>query len=297
MTSFWSAWIIILTVICLALTTWLLFAYRTKPTDSLNQTMGHDYDGIEEYDNPLPAWWLYLFVGTILFSLVYLAAYPGLGNYQGILNWSSTGQWQEEVAKARETYGPIFTRYAGMPVEEVAKDPQAIKIGQRIFANNCAQCHGSDAKGSRGFPNLTDRDWLYGESVQEIKISISNGRSAVMPPWNEGYGTEQDRENVIQYVLSLSGRGVDSTMAESGKTVFQTFCAACHGSEGKGNRQLGAPNLTDDTWLYGGSVQSISASIELGRKGEMPAHEALLNGDKIHLVTAYVYALSSGLND
>ena len=293
MTSFWSGWIIILTTACLVLTTWLLFAHRSKKQDNTDQTTGHSYDGIVEYDNPLPAWWFYMFVGTIIFSIIYLAAYPGMGSYKGFLNWTATGQYESEVQKAKETYGPIFAKFASMPIEEVAKDPQALKMGQRIFANNCAVCHGSDASGGQGYPNLTDADWLYGGNPETIKMSITSGRTGMMPAKGvKPDMTDQEVNDVVQYVLTLSGRGKDEEASKRGQALFQVACMACHGPEGKGNQMLGAPNLTDNVWLYGGSPLRIKESIIKGRMGKMPAHQELLSSDKIHILSAYIYSLS-----
>ncbi len=292
MSSFWSLWIIVLTMVTIIGITWLLFANRKSTNAGPDSTTGHEYDGIEEYDNPLPAWWFYMFVITIVFGLLYLAAYPGLGNFKGFLNWTQVNQWESEVAEAEQRYGAIFAEYRGMSVENVAKDDKALKMGQRMFANNCAQCHGSDARGSYGFPNLTDSEWLYGGSPEQIKMSIIQGRAGAMPPWQAALGDE-GIVNVTHYVMSLSGREVDQTKASAGTEKYQMFCTSCHGADGKGNVMFGAPDLTNNIWLYGGSQGLIQRSIRNGRNGKMPAHSELLSEDKIHLLTAYVYSLSN----
>ncbi len=291
MSSFWSLWISILTVVTILGTVWLLFANRKSKNTGPDATTGHIYDGIEEYDNPLPAWWFYMFVFTIIFGIGYLIAYPGMGSFKGVLNWTQISQWQGESDKAEKKYGAIFATYREMPIEQVAADRKALKMGQRMFSNNCAQCHGGDARGSYGFPNLTDNEWLYGGSPDAIKTSITNGRSGLMPSWEAALG-EDGIDSVSNYVLGLSGRDVDADSAAIGHDKYQMFCVACHGVEGKGNVMFGAPDLTNDIWLYGGSQGLVQRSIRGGRNGEMPAHKEILSEDKIHLLTAYVYSLS-----
>jgi cytochrome c oxidase cbb3-type subunit 3 len=291
MSSFWSLWIIILTVVTIVGTAWLLFANRKSKNTGPDATTGHVYDGIEEYDNPLPAWWFYMFVFSIIFSIGYLIAYPGMGSFKGVLNWTQINQWQGEIDQAEQKYGAIFAAYREMPVEQVAKDAKALKMGQRMFANNCAQCHGGDARGSYGFPNLRDDEWLYGGSPEAIKTTLVNGRMGLMPGWEAALG-EDGIDSVSNYVLGLSGRDVDVDSAVKGEEKYQMFCVACHGVEGKGNVMFGAPDLTNDIWLYGGSQGMVQRSIRSGRNGEMPAHKDILNEDKIHLLTAYVYSLS-----
>ncbi len=293
MTSFWSLWVSAITLIVVFGCAWLLWVTRKSETykESTEETLGHEFDGIEEYDNPLPRWWMHLFIATIIFSIGYLALYPGLGNFQGLLGWSSAGQWEEEMAHAEKTYQPVFEKYASLSLEEAAADKAALQIGQRLFANNCAVCHGSAGTGAVGFPNLTDADWLYGSDPQSIKATISNGRMAMMPAW-EAVLKEQGVTDVASYVLSLSGREVDQAAAARGESMFNSLCTGCHGPEAKGMPIMGAPNLTDNIWLYGGSFDKVVASIAKGRKGEMPAHKDLLSEEKIHLLTAYVYSLS-----
>lgn len=294
MSSFWSIWIIVITLGSIFGCWWLLQANSKGETsaDGEAPTTGHVYDGIEEYDNPLPHWWFMMFVITIIFSLVYLALYPGLGNFKGLLGWTQESEWAEEKQKADEKYAPIFTAYAQASIEELQSNKKALLSGQRIFANNCAVCHGSAATGSYGFPNLTDDDWLYGGDPANIKISILNGRTGVMPGWGAVLG-EDGVNSVAEYVMSLSGRNVNQKLAEQGKPKYDSTCAMCHGAIGEGNIALGAPNLSDTTWLYGGSPELIKHSIRAGRNGIMPAHKNVLGEDKVHLVTAYVYSLSA----
>ena len=303
MTSFWSWYVVILTTGTLLALTWLIFATRKgQRSDTTDQTVGHVYDGIEEYDNPLPRWWFMLFVGTIIFAVGYLVLYPGMGNWKGILpgydgGWTSAKQYDREITKADEKYGPIFAKYAALPIEEIAKDEAALKMGGRLFASHCAVCHGSDAKGSHGFPNLTDNDWIWGGEPETIKASILNGRQAVMPGWEAALGNDGIK-NVAGYVRSLSGlKNPEGLDLEAGQKSFDTMCVACHGPEGKGNPMLGAPNLSDRIWLYGSSFAQVQQTIRHGRNGQMPAQEDFLGNDKVHLLAAYVYSLSHGAKD
>ncbi|TGD74558.1 cytochrome-c oxidase, cbb3-type subunit III [Mangrovimicrobium sediminis] len=291
MTSFWSLWVIVLTTVTIVGVTWILFANRKRGPGVGEKTTGHVYDGIEEYDNPLPSWWFTMFVLTIIFGLGYLALYPGMGNFPGLLGWTEIEQHEREVAKAEEKYREVRDRYLAMSVEEIAHDPAVRKMGMRLFSNNCSTCHGSDAKGAYGFPNLTDDDWLYGGSPEAIKATLINGRQGAMPAWGAILG-DQGVTETTAYVLSLSGRDVDAEVAAAGAKHFQTYCVACHGPEGKGNQALGAPNLTNGIWLYGGTEEQIAHTLRAGRNGKMPAHENLLSEDKIHILTAYVYGLS-----
>ncbi|WP_312244046.1 cytochrome-c oxidase, cbb3-type subunit III [Stutzerimonas nitrititolerans] len=300
MTSFWSWYVTLLSLGTIAALVWLLLATRKgQRRDSTEETVGHSYDGIEEYDNPLPRWWFMLFVATVVFALGYLALYPGLGNWKGLLpgyegGWTQVKEWQREMDRANEQYGPLYAKFASMPVEEVAQDPQALKMGGRLFASNCSVCHGSDAKGAYGFPNLTDHDWLYGGEPETIKTTILGGRQAVMPAWKDVIGEEGIR-HVAGYVRSLSGRdvpeGIDSDI-EQGQKIFAANCVVCHGPDAKGIQAMGAPNLTDNVWLYGSSFGQIQQTLRYGRNGRMPAQEAILGHDKVHLLAAYVYSLS-----
>ncbi|QLF91943.1 cytochrome-c oxidase, cbb3-type subunit III [Pseudomonas sp. ABC1] len=305
MTSFWSWYITLLTLGTIVALVWLLLATRKgQRIGGTEETVGHSYDGIEEYDNPLPKWWFMLFVGTVVFALGYLALYPGLGNWKGLLpgyegGWTQAKAWQREMDKANEQYGPLYAKYAAMSVEDVAKDPQALKMGGRLFASNCSVCHGSDAKGAYGFPNLTDDDWLWGGDAATIKTTILHGRIATMPAWRDVIGEDGIR-NVTGYVRSLSGRenpeGIDVDL-ERGQNIFATNCVVCHGPEGKGVAMLGAPNLTDNIWLYGSSFAQVQQTIRHGRNGRMPAQEGILGNDKVHLLAAYVYSLSQKAED
>ena len=302
MTTFWSTYISVLTIGSLIGLTWLLLATRKgESKNTTDQTMGHSFDGIEEYDNPLPKWWFWLFVGTLVFSVGYLVLYPGLGNWKGILpgyenGWTGVNEWQKEMDKADARFGPIFAKYAAMPVEEVAKDPQALKMGGRLFASNCSVCHGSDAKGAFGFPNLTDKDWRWGGEAETIKASIMNGRHGVMPAWAEVIG-DQGVADVAAFVLTnMDGRSLpEGAKADpaKGKEIFAGNCVACHGPEGKGTPAMGAPDLTHpQAFIYGSSFAQLQQTIRYGRQGQMPAQAEIQGNDKVHLLAAYVYSLS-----
>ena len=291
--GFWSAYIAIITLASIAgcaVLLWKLSTKRLAPGEKAD-VMGHVWDeNLQEYNNPLPRWWMWLFWITLVFALMYLLLYPGLGSFGGILHWSSTGQYDNEMAKAKEKYEPIFAKYGAMDIKAVAADPQAKEMGQRLFLNYCSQCHASDARGGRGFPNLTDNDWLYGGDPEMIVTTIDKGRSGIMPPWPQL--RDEGVKNVAHYVLSLSGRTHDGVRAAQGKEIFATNCVVCHGPEGKGNPALGAPNLTDDIWLYGGGESSIIETIAKGRNGVMPAWAEFLGPNKVHLLAAYVYGMS-----
>jgi len=254
---------------------------------------GHVWDGdLQEYNNPMPRWWAWLFYLTIVFSLGYLVVYPGLGSYRGTFDWSQVGQLEEETRAANAQFGPLYDKFAAQPADLIAHSAEARAIGQKLFLNTCSQCHASDAAGSRGFPNLTDKDWLWGGTPEAIKTSITEGRIAVMPPFGPTLGGEGVRD-LAHYVMSLSGMAHDSIRAARGKEKFPQTCVACHGAEGKGNPQLGAPNLTDKIWLHGAGEEAIVRQITHGRRNQMPAHKDLLSPTKIHLLTAYVYSLSA----
>jgi len=318
MSSFWSAWIIVLTiaclVVCFVLLTWNLKNHVGVPE---GETTGHEFDGISEINNPLPKWWTIMFYATFAWSVVYFAVYPGLGNWKGLFGWTSSAQGVKSLAEskaaaqamidagtpsqldaeyiaANETYAKEFAKYTNRPVEELAFDAEAFKVGQRLFLQNCSQCHGSDARGQRGFPNLTDNDWLYGGTADKIVETLRHGRKAAMPGWAEALG-DQGIKEMTAYVLSLSGRKVNDKDAEAGKAKFG-MCAACHGADGKGslahNLPFGAPNLTDSVWLYGGSAGTVEETLRKGRNGVMPAFKDTLGEDKIHVIAAYVYRLS-----
>ena len=319
MSSFWTIWVSVLTlgtlIGCYLLLRMCLKNFAGVPE---GESMGHTFDGIEELNNPLPKWWSNFFLLTIIWGFGYIAVY-GLGGWNGLSGWQSSNQgilnlaeskeksalaketgmlvqYDREVSAADEKYGPIFEAYAAQSIEALAGNEEALKVGQRLFLQNCSQCHGSDARGTTGFPNLTDKDWLYGGSPEMIKASIMDGRKANgMMAWSAALGGEQGVKEVAAFVLSLSGREVDATAAQAGKVKF-AMCAACHGAEGKGSVEmgipLGAPNLTDNVWLYGGSQRAVETSIANGRAGVMPAWDKILGEQKVHVISAYVYSLS-----
>ncbi|RZP76513.1 cytochrome-c oxidase, cbb3-type subunit III [Vibrio vulnificus] len=324
MTTFWSLWIIVITVGTLVGCTVLLYwCAKDKMGVEEGADMGHEYDGIRELNNPLPKWWTYLFVGTFIFAAVYLTLFPGLGNFKGVLGWQSSAQTVRTVEESKQAianaqsnkqlnqyakelddadayFGEAFRRLAfddnGLrPIPAIAGDDEALKVGQRLFLQNCSQCHGSDARGQKGFPNLTDTAWLYGGEPQAIVTTIMHGRIGQMPAWKDALG-EQGVEEVVSYVLSLSGRKVNAREAEAGKARF-VVCAACHGTDGKGNPAVGAPDLTDKDWLFGDSRADITETVMNGRSGVMPAWKDILGEDKVQLVSAYVWSLSNGENN
>ncbi|MBD3610156.1 MAG: cytochrome-c oxidase, cbb3-type subunit III [Gammaproteobacteria bacterium] len=292
MSSFWHWYVVLLTLLNIFACFWLVrWATRKRSGEAAEGNVtGHSWDGLQEYNNPLPRWWLWLFYITIIFALIYIALYPTLGNWAGAYGWTSTGQYQEEMQEADAKYGPIFANLAKQDVATLSQDSTAGQIGQRLFLNYCATCHGSDAGGAVGFPNLADKDWLYGGTPEAIKTSIMNGRVGAMPPWGAALG-EQGVDEVAAYVMSLSGRDVDAAKASAGKGKYNMMCIACHSADGSGNTALGAPNLADNVWLYGGSPGAIKASIRDGRNGVMPAHKEFLGEDKVHVLAAYIYSL------
>ncbi len=322
MSSFWSIWITVITLFVI-IGCFVLLRWCTKNTTNVEEgeSMGHSFDGIEELNNPLPKWWSYMFYITIVFGLAYLALYPGLGNFKGQLGWSSSNQsighvegvsvkadskaavaaaekegryvqYDQEVKKADEKYGPIFAAYLNTPLEELVKNKEALNVGKRLFLQNCAQCHGSDARGSKGFPNLTDDAWLYGGDLATIKTTLMNGRHGMMPPKGGLPIADSELTGLAEYLFELSGRQYDAKLAAEGKVSFMKGCFACHGMDAKGNKFLGAPDLTDKAWLYGGSRNAIIESIKHGRSGLMPAWKDVLGEEKVHVITAYVYSLS-----
>jgi len=312
---FWTIWISVIslgTILgCYLLLKWTL-ANNTGVEEG--ESMGHEFDGILEINNQLPRWWTILFYICIVWGVAYLIFYPGLGGYKGVLGWESSNQgvltleeskqrlaedieggvWNEyalEIKFANERFDPIFAAYAEIPVEDLAKNDEALQVGKRLFLQNCAQCHGSNAAGAAtGFPNLTDDDWIYGGSGDKIKETLILGRRGAMPGWLAPFG-EKGIEEIVAFTLSLSGRDVDQTLANAGKARFAA-CAACHGIDGKGNQMIGAPNLTDNIWLYGGSKAAVTETLNYGRNGVMPAFNETLGEDKVHVVAAYVYSLS-----
>jgi len=258
------------------------------------QLHGHTWDeNLQEYNHPLPRWWMWLFYITIVFGIVYLAVYPGFGTFQGSFGWSSSGQYEAEMKKATDQYAPIFDKYLKEDLKVVAADPNAKATGERLFLTYCMQCHGSDARGAKGFPNLTDGDWLYGGDPVQIQTTILEGRNGVMPPFGPALGADGVKD-VAHYVRSLSGLAADSLRVQRGKEIFQQNCVACHGPDGKGMQAVGAPNLTDQVWLYGSSENTIAETVTKGRNNRMPAFKEFLGEAKVHLLAAYVYGLSQG---
>ena len=292
--NFWAVYVAAITVVSMAACLLLLwFSGKARAMTAGDNTTGHVWDGdLREMNNPLPRWWVWLFVITIVFGFAYLALYPGLGSSKGQLGWSSAGQYEAEVEKAQLAEAPLYAKFVAMAPEQVARDPGAHAIGERLFVNNCAQCHGSDARGSKGFPNLTDGDWLHGGSPEKIKESITLGRIGQMPPMAAAVGTPDDVKNVANYVLSLSGSPHDSVRAELGKSKF-IVCAACHGADGKGNQALGAANLSDKTWLHGYGEAAITAMVNNGKVNQMPAQAGKLTEAQIHVLAGYVWSLSN----
>ena len=302
MSTGWSIFIIVLTVGNILGCVWLLWwTSRSRPSQTMTETTGHTWDGdLQELNNPLPRWWLWLFYITIIFSGVYLILYPGLGNYEGTLGWTQEKRYEEESARIEARQAEFYAQFDGMSVTALAQNDEAMDVGNRIFANNCAVCHGSDGRGAKGFPNLADDAWQYGGEPEQILTSIRNGRNGVMPALGGALGGEQGIAEVSAYVWQLNGRKPDQAMAAlvgPGEQRYKTVCAACHGVEGKGNIALGAPNLTDDTWLYGGAYDDIRKSVRNGRQGQMPAHDKLLSDDEIRVVAAYVYGLGKQKGD
>lgn len=291
MSDFWSGWIIVLTAITYVLLAWVLLGNRKITQTGDEKTTGHVYDGIEEYDNPMPAWWIKLFVLTMLFGIGYLIAFPGLGKWPGLLNWTSVQQWEGEVKQARQENEALYAGFMEQDAKALVDNPQAMRIAKRVYANNCAVCHGSDAKGSYGFPNLTDNDWLYGGEPEQIAVSIHDGRNGVMPSWQAALGND-GVASMAAYVQALSKGTADEPKHEESAKQFAMFCAACHGPDGSGNTAMGAPRLTDDIWLYGGDIGSIMHTLAKGRSGKMPRHAEMLSEAKIHLLSSYVYQLS-----
>ena len=292
--NFWSVYVAGITiagiVACLLL---LWITARKKVASDSNNTTGHVWDeDLTEMNNPMPRWWMWLFVLTIIFSFAYLAIYPGLGKFAGKMGWSQYGAYDAEMAQAKAELEPLYARFTSMTTEQVAQDPQAMAIGERLFMNNCAQCHGSDARGSKSFPNLTDGHLLHGGTPEKIRETLEKGRIGNMPPMAAAVGSPEDVRNLSHYVLSLSGSPHDSLRASLGKSKF-VACAACHGADGKGMQALGAPNLTDDIWLHGWGEAAITAMINNGKVNQMPAQSQKLTEAQLGVLTAYVWGMSN----
>ncbi len=300
MSSFWSGWVLILTLVCLGLIIFVLFAtWKIQRKETTEDTVGHDFDGIQEYDNPMPMWWIGLFLATLIFGGIYFVLYPGIypSKFDGVLGWTSTGELKGDQEKHAQQFQPLFDSYAAKSIEELQKEPQALSMGKRIFLNNCALCHGSDAGGTFGFPSLTDNDWVWGGDPAEIKTTVLDGRNGQMPAWGPVLG-EQGVRNVASYTRNLSGLKTNASAQEleAGKQAYTVTCAVCHGEDGKGNKLFGAPNLTDNIWLYGSNQTQVEYTIRKGRNGVMPPWKHVLGEEKVHLVTAYVYSLTKGEN-
>lgn len=292
MSSAWSWYVAIGTLASLLACFWLVWwTNRQRASDEeIAASEAHVWDGdVRELNNPLPMWWLYLFVLTLIWGGLYLLLYPGLGNFAGLRSWSSTAQYEAEVAAAEATYGPVFARYGATDVETLASDPEALAIGKSLYANYCAQCHGSGALGAAGFPNLTDDVWNWGGTPAAIEQTILEGRKAAMPPFAALFPDDASLDDMVRYVQTIQD-GADASSPAHAK--YRTVCIACHGPEGRGNQALGAPSLADDTWLYGSSGAAIRKTILEGRNGVMPAHAEFLGPDRAHILAAYVYSLS-----
>ena len=295
LTSFWHWYVIIITVATILACFWLLRwtkGISNRDEENATGSTGHVWDeDLVELNNPLPRWWLQLFYITIAFAFIYMVLFGGFGNIPGVLNWSQEGQYEAEVAAAAEAQEAIISRYREMDNDALIADAEANATGQRLFANSCAMCHGSDARGARSFPNLTDNDWLYGNSFDTVMASIATGRAGLMPVMVGGLD-DNGVNDLVTYVQSMSGQSADTDMAARGKTSFDTLCVACHGMDGSGNQALGSPRLNDDIWLYGGEAEVIKKTLTEGRNGNMPAHNDLLSEDRRRLIAAYVLSLS-----
>ncbi len=295
MSATWSWYVIALVALNIGAYTWLLWwTARRRPGDPKPDETSHVWDGdLTEYNKPLPRWWINLFYLTIAFAIGYLIWYPGLGAFAGTSKWTSAAEHDAQAKLAQEQLNQAFGHFADMPIERIAQDPEALRLGRSIFANTCSTCHGSDAKGARGFPNLTDNDWLWGGAPEDILATVLHGRQGLMPPFVDVVGGETGATEVAVYVQSLSGRKVDPALAAAGKPKFEMVCVACHGADGKGNTLLGAPNLTDDIWLYGSEFATIRDAVLKGHDGQMPAHEPIIGPMRARLVAAWVWAQSN----
>ncbi|KZE33179.1 cytochrome-c oxidase, cbb3-type subunit III [Crenobacter luteus] len=295
--DFWSVYISVIVIAGVVGLGYLLFsqgkAVAPKQGGDKVDITGHVWDGdLVEYNNPLPRWWMWMFYITLAFGAGYLALYPGLGKFQGLFGWSSVGQYTKERNDAEAKFQPLYDQFLKQDVKAVAADPKAQEMGKRLFQTYCVQCHGADARGAKGFPNLTDNDWLYGGDPATIKTTIEAGRHGQMPPFGAAFGEEKVKD-VAHYVMSLSGKKHDADRAQRGTETFKAVCAACHGPDGKGNQGVGAPNLTDNVWLYGGTEKTIIETVTNGRNNQMPAWKDFLGDGKVHLLTAYVWGLSN----
>jgi cytochrome c oxidase cbb3-type subunit 3 len=297
--NYWSIFVAVVSVLGIvycALLLWFSSQVKVQVHNPDDLTTGHIWDEtLQEMNNPLPRWWLWLFILTMVFAVFYYIAYPGLGSFGGQLGWTSQNEYDQEIAQANKALEPIYAAFDAQAPEQLAGDPKAMAVGERLFMNNCSQCHGSDARGSKGFPNLTDKDWLHGGSPDKINETITKGRVGQMPPMAAAVGTPEDVRNVSQYVLSMSGSPHDSVRAALGQSKFGA-CAACHGADGKGNQALGSANLTDKVWLHGWGAEAIVSMINAGKINQMPAQDGRLTPSQIHVLTAYVWGFSNKPN-
>jgi cytochrome c oxidase cbb3-type subunit 3 len=291
MSAFWHWFVIVITVASMIGCLWLLFANARRSPDATKDT-GHVWDeDLRELNQPLPRWWLNLFVLTVVFAAGYLVFYPGLGNFAGTLGWTQGAEAQAALAAINEQRGAAYAQFKDRDFPALAADPTAQSLGREIFLRNCAGCHGADARGAVGFPNLADHDWLYGNRPEDIVASVSNGRRGAMPTFNGALPAEAVKV-LATFVPRWNDPRLDNGTRAAGLRQYAITCAACHGPEGRGNPALGAPDLTDDVWLYGGTSEHVRQSILFGRNGNMPAHAALLSPEDIRLVSAYVYGLA-----
>jgi cytochrome c oxidase cbb3-type subunit 3 len=294
MPAFWHWFVVGLTVLFIIWCVWIV-SWSTKqgPKNVSDEDLvGHKWDGdLEEWNNPAPKWWLYLYFITIAWGIGFLIAFPGLGNFQGMLGWSSAGQYDEEVQAAAANYEPIYEKYAAMDFAALTQDPDAMALGKSLYASYCTACHGSDARGAPGYPNLTDNDWHWGNTEQDLFTTIYNGRMAAMPVLTPALGGDEGVDNMVKYVQSLSGGELDAG-AQAAQPMFVALCSACHGVDGKGNKIFGAPNLTDDIWLYGGSADAIRETLVKGRNGQMPAYGEMFGENRTKILAAYIASLS-----
>ncbi len=296
MPAFWHWFVAAGTILFVIWCVWLVsWSAKQGPQNVADDdVVGHKWDGdLEEWNNPAPKWWLYLYFITIAWAVAYMIAYPGLGSWDGALGWSQQGQYEAEMQAAASRYEPIYEKFAAMDFEELSQNPDANQLGKSLYASYCTTCHGSDARGAPGYPNLTDNDWLWGNSEEALTATLKNGRSGVMPVLAPALGGDKGIDNMVRYVQSLSGIAEADADAMSAQPMFLALCSACHNADGTGNPTFGAPNLTDDIWLYGSSDEAIRATLVQGRNGIMPAHGELLGDDRTKILAAYIYSLAN----